>query len=143
MATVFQKEVIDANTGEVIKAVAFIPEAKDRGFVKVFKLFGKKVLEDLGALNGEAKLLIWFLAKTLELPVQSDLWIPVDYKEVAKELKISEVSVKRYTKKLIDLGYLEQFKNRHTTFRLNPDFIYKGVLTKYKEDTIKEVINNG
>ena len=143
MATVFQKEVIDANTGEVIKAVAFIPEAKDRGFVKVFKLFGKKVLEDLGALNGEAKLLIWFMAKTLELPVQSDLWVPIDYKEAAKELGTTERSIRKYIKTLKELGYLEQFKNRNTTFRLNPNFVYKGVLTKYKEDTIKEVINNG
>ena len=133
MVTVFQREVIDASTGEVIKAVAFIPEVKDKGFIKVFKLFGKKVLKDLATLNGEAKLLIWFMAKTLELPVQSDLWVPVDYKEIAKELGTTERSIRRHIKTLKELGYLEQFKNRNTTFRLNPDFVYKGVLTKYKE----------
>jgi len=141
MTTVFKKEVVDPNTGEIIEAVAFIPEHKDKEFAKIYKLFSKKLLEDLGTINGEAKLLFWLIAKTLNLPTQSDLWIPVDYKEVAKDLNMSVISIKRYFKKLLDLGYIEQFKPRNTTFRIKPDYLYKGILSKYKNDQLEILIN--
>jgi len=141
MATVFKKEVIDPETGEVIEAVAFIPEAKDKDFVKIYKLFSKRLLEDLGTINGEAKLLFWLIARTMELPVQSDLWIPVDYQEVARELKVSKRSVMSYFKKLLELGYIEQFRPRNATFRIKPDYLYKGILSKYKEDQMEILIN--
>jgi len=141
MAVVFKKEVVDPNTGEIIEAVAFIPEYKDKDFAKIYKLFSKKLLEDLGTINGEAKLLFWFIAKTLELPTQSDLWIPVDYKEVAKELGITDRAVRKYIKRLKELGYIEQFRPRNTTFRIKPDYLYKGVLSKYKNDQLEILIN--
>jgi len=141
MATVFKKEVIDPNTGEIIEAVAFIPEYKDKDFAKIYKLFSKKLLEDLGTINGEAKLLFWFIAKTLELPTQSDLWIPVKYDEVAKELNVSKRSVMSYFRKLLELGYIEQFSPRNTTFRIKPDYLYKGILSKYKNDQLEILIN--
>ena len=140
MTTVFKKEVIDPNTGEVIQAVAFIPEYKDKDFAKIYKLFSKRLLEDLGTINGEAKLLFWLIAKTLELPIQSDLWIPVDYKEVAEDIGVSVISVKRYFKKLLDLGYIEQFRPRNTTFRIKPEYLYKGVLSKYQNDQLEVLI---
>jgi len=141
MAVVFKKEVVDPNTGEIIQAVAFIPEYKDKDFAKIYKLFSKKLLEDLGTINGEAKLLFWLIAKTLELPTQSDLWIPVDYKEVAKELNVAVISVKKYFKRLLELGYIEQFRPRNTTFRIKPEYLYKGILSKYKNDQLEILIN--
>ena len=141
MATVFKKEVVDPNTGEIIGAVAFIPEHKDKDFAKIYKLFSKKLLEDLGTINGEAKLLFWLIAKTLELPTQSDLWIPVDYKEVAKELGITDRAVRKYIKRLKELGYIEQFRPRNTTFRIKPEYLYKGILSKYKNDQLEILIN--
>ncbi len=140
MAVVFRKEVIDPNTGEIIEAVAFIPEHRDKDFAKIYKLFSKKLLEDLGTINGEAKLLFWLIAKTLELPIQSDLWIPVDYNEVAKELNVSVVSIKRYFKRLLDLGYIEQYQKRQKIFRIKPDYLYKGILSKYQNDQIEALI---
>ena len=140
MAVVFRKEVIDPNTGEIIEAVAFIPEHRDKDFAKIYKLFSKKLLEDLGTINGEAKLLFWLIAKTLELPIQSDLWIPVDYNEVAKELNVSVVSIKRYFKSLLDLGYIEQYQKRQKIFRIKPDYLYKGILSKYQNDQIEALI---
>jgi len=130
---VLTKEVMDLETGEVLKAISIIPETKDKNFVKVFKLFSVKVLQDLGLMNGEAKLLMWLLAKTLELPVQSDMWIPLDYKEVAKDLGVSKRSVMNYIKKLLKLGYIEQYKRRHPTYRIKPEFVYKGILQKLKD----------
>jgi len=141
MAVVFKKEVIDPNTGEIIQAVAFIPEYKDKDFAKIYKLFSKKLLEDLGTINGEAKLLFWLIAKTLELPVQSDLWIPVNYEEIAKELNVSKRSVMSYFKKLLELGYIEQYQRRQKIFRIKPEYLYKGILSKYKNDQLEILIN--
>jgi len=132
MATFFKKPVIEIDTGRVIQTIAFIPDIKDEDFLKIFPLFGKKILQDLGLLHGEIRFLVWLIAKTIELPYQSDLWIPISYEDVAKDLGITVRSVKTYTKKLLELGYIEQFKRRHSTFRLKPDFFYKGNLKKYK-----------
>jgi len=129
-----KKVLFDLETASFVEAVAVIPEAKDREeFVKVYKLFSEKVLLDLSSLGYEAKVLLWLLAKTLEQPFQSEMWIPVSYGEVAKDIGLSEVSVKRYFKKLLELGYVEQFRRRQTIFRLRPEFVYKGVLVRYKE----------
>ena len=141
MAVVFKKEVVDPNTGEIIEAVAFIPEHKDKDFAKIYKLFSKKLLEDLGTINGEAKLLFWLIAKTLELPVQSDLWIPVNYEEIAKELNVSKRSVMSYFKKLLELGYIEQYQRRQKIFRIKPEYLYKGILSKYQNDQLEILIN--
>jgi len=132
----FKKEVIDPETGEYLEFIAFIPQPRDKNFTKVFRLFGEKVVEDLanGVLTGgEAKLLLWFLAKTTKLPIQADGWIPVSYEELAKEVQLNKDVVRKYIKKLMEKGYLEQFKNRHPTFRLKPDYVYRGVLAKLKE----------
>jgi predicted transcriptional regulator len=83
------------------------------------------------------------MAKTLDMPYQSDLWIPVDYNEVAKEIGISVVSVKRYFRNLLHLGYIEQFRPRNTTFRMKPEYLYKGILVKYQTDTVESLIKKG
>jgi len=132
---VFFKEVIDADTGEVIKAVAYIPDVVDKGFSKVYELFSKKLFEDLAnkvLSGGEAKILLWFLAETVKLPIQSDMWIPIKYEELAKEVQLNKDVVQKYVKQLVNKGYLEQFAKRHTTFRLKPEYVYKGVLVKYQ-----------
>lgn len=137
MPKFYKQELVNPKTGEVVKVIGFIPEFRDEDYAKIFELFSKKVLEDLDMLNGASSLLLWFIAQTTLLPYQSDLWIPVNYKELAKELGISEVSVKRHIKKLLDLGYIEQFSNRNTTFRIKPDYMFKGILTKYKNDEME------
>lgn len=133
----FKKEVIDASTGEVIEAVAFIPEVRDRNFVKLYKVFSEKILNDLCGLNGEAKLLCYLMAKTMDLPMQSDLWIPINYEVVANELGVSVRTLKGYFKRLKELGYIDQFKSRNTVFRIRPEFLYKGNLSKYRTDLSK------
>jgi len=129
-------DLVNPETGEVIEAIVYVPRDKDDQFVKVYKLLGSKVLEDLRSLSGEAKLLLWFIAKTLELPVQSDLWIPVTFREVAKDLGTSEVSVKRYFKRLVEKGYLEQYAPRKTVYRVKPEYLYRGSLTRYWEEKL-------
>ncbi len=42
---------MEIDTGKVIQVIAFIPDIKDKDFLKVFPLFGKKILQDLGLLQ--------------------------------------------------------------------------------------------
>lgn len=96
---------------------------QDCDFVKTFKLFFEKSLKDLSLLNpGEVKLLLWFWVKTMNLP-QGGLWIPVEYKAVAKELGVSLKSVERYFKRLEELGYIDQFSPGQTIFRIKPELV--------------------
>jgi len=132
----FKKEVLDPETGEYLEFIAFIPQPKDKNFTKVFRLFGDKVVEDLanGILTGgEAKLLLWFLAETTKLPVQSAGWIPVKYEELAKTTSLGVDTVRKYIKKLVEKGYLEQFQKGQKVFRLKPNYVYRGILAKLKE----------
>jgi len=132
----FKKKVIDAETGEYITAIAFIPEPKDKEFAKVFKLFGERLLEDLAnrqLTGGELKILAWFLAKTIELPIQSEMWIPVIYEKMAEEVRLNKDVVNRYVKRLVRKGYLEQLAPKRAVFRLKPEYVYKGYLVKLKE----------
>jgi len=141
MAKFYKQELIDARTGEVIYATAIIPDVKDNEeHAKIFRLFSEKVLEDLAGMKGEAKLLLWFIAETTKLPYQSDLWIPVSYKKLAEELGVNERTIYKQIKKLLDLGYIEQFAPRNTTFRIKPDYLYKGVLAKYKSDKMERLM---
>lgn len=136
----YKQDVILVETGEVIQAVAVIPEVKDKNFAKVFKLFSEKVLQDLGIVNGEAKLLLWFIAKTVDQEVQGDMWIILDYEKVAKEIGVSIATLYNYLSKLKKLGYIEQAKPRNSIYRLKPDFMYKGVLNQYYQEKISEII---
>ena len=140
MAIIKKEKVIKQETGEVLDAITFIPEVKDGMFVKVFELYSKKFMEDMGVINGEAKLFMWFVAKTINNNIQTDGWIIVDYKELAKEFNISDRTIKSYIKKLLQLKYIEQYQKRQKIFRINPDLVYKGKLWKYRKKEIEEHI---
>ena len=133
---VFKKELLDPATGEVITAIAYIPQPKDEEFCKVYRLWGDEIVKDLAnrvISGGEAKILLWFLAETTKLPPQSEMWIPVKYEELAEKVQLNKDVVQKYVKQLVKKGYLEQFSQRHTTFRLRPAYVYKGVLAKIQD----------
>lgn len=135
----FKKEMIDPTTGEVIDVIAIVPEARDKLFVKIFPLLGEKVIEEMKIVNGEMKLFLWFLAKTIENPIQSEMWIPIDRKKVSEEIGISIDSVNKCLKKLLDMKYIEQYKKRTSVYRICPELVYKGSLVKYQHKETEKV----
>ncbi len=135
-----KEELVNTETGEVVEAVTFIPEVQDKNFAKVFQTYSKKFLEDMGIINGESKLFMWFLAKTIENEFQGDGWIYISYKEIAKDFEVHIVTIKNYIKRLKKLGYIQQIEKNKTVFRINPDFVYKGYLWKHKKETIDKHI---
>lgn len=133
------RKVVDPNTGEVLSVIAIVPEVRDRGFAKVYELFSWRVLEDLKQLGGASGLLLMMVAKTTELGVNSDGWFFLEIDEMGELLGVSRATVFNYLKILKEKGYIEQKKSRQTVWRIVPDLVFKGNLTRYREKHSKQV----
>lgn len=128
------KDFVDPETGEVRKFLIIEPKVKDYDFIKIRKALTEATLKDLDYLNGAIKLLMWFLDKALEYKVfNRPAEIPVFIDRVAKELGLSEVTIKRYMKRLKDKGYIIQIRKRKTVYMLNPEYIWLGTARSYVE----------
>jgi predicted transcriptional regulator len=107
---------------------AFIPRSpKDKE--PYTKVYGEKVLEAIRRKKlkaSELEVFLWFIAKNSSPKGWNNEWITVDYEELAKDLNISVVTVKRAIKTLLKLKFIVQWKPRKTAFRLNPDYCFKG-----------------
>lgn len=125
-------ELVNPETGEIVRVVGIIPEERDNGYVKVFKLFTQKVINDLKAgIDGAINTLMWFINQIQDLPPDSDPIVIAEPEKIAQELGVTERTVRRHLKLLKDHGYLEQVRDRHHVYRVNPRMIFKGVLTRY------------
>ena len=107
---------------------AFIPRTpKDKEpYVKVY---GEKILELIKQKKlkaSELEVFLWFVGKNSNKDTWNNEWIPVDYKELAKELGFSEWTIKMAIKTLLKLKLIVQWKRRIPSFRLNPDYCFKG-----------------
>jgi len=128
------KDFVDPETGEVRKFLVIEPKVKDCDFIKIRKALTEATLKDLDYLNGAVKLLMWFLDKALEYKMfNKPAEIPVFINKVARELGLSEVTIKRYVKRLKDKGYIIQIQKRKTVYMLNPEFIWLGTAKGYLE----------
>lgn len=119
----------DGTIDREVPVIAWVPEAKDEGFVKLYTLFSRKVLSDLrGDLNGATELLIWFLAQVAERDITTDPRIIVDPESVCHDLACNRRTFNRHLAKLKKLGYLRQPKPRQMVFFLNQGYVWKGTL---------------
>jgi len=125
------KKLVDLQTGEVFRSICIIPEERDGGFVKVFKLFTEKVIKDLKAIGGAISTLMWFIDKIQDFPPNSDPVVVALPEEIARDLGICKRTVKRHLKILREHGYIEQVRKRHYVYRVNPRMVFKGVLRRY------------
>lgn len=130
--TVFRKEYIDPETAEIVNAIAIIPEAKgpDGDFTKVYRLCSMQVLQDLKTrgLNGAAITLWWFVHN---MQMNSEI-IFAHPKNVAADIGMSEVQVRKHFKLLLKYGYIDQLTPRQNIYRVNTHFIYRGTLKREK-----------
>ena len=58
----------------------------------------------------------------------------MDYDELAQELGVAKISIKRAIRKLVDANLLMQYKPREKLFRLNPRYVYKGGVVGKEQD---------
>lgn len=114
-----------------MKILAYIPRKIDRD--KYVKVYQDYILE--AVLRNELKktdlaVFMWFLSHN----DWGNDWIHVDYDELAQELGLAKISVKRAIRKLVDANLLIQYKPREKLFRLNPKYVYKGGVVGKERD---------
>lgn len=127
-----KQQGVDMDTGEVLNVVALVPQHKDWDVAQVCELFATQVLEQLGLINGEGRLLLWFLAKTVTQPTQGEGWVQLDRDEVTRTLGIGRSTLRRYLHRLRRLGYVESDpKSRGYLWRIRSDMVYRGSLKPY------------
>ena len=105
----------------------------DKDFIKIFKLFSEKCLEDFGVLNGELKLLLYMMSQLQNEPMNTDDWMHLETKVILKELNTTEPTYYKYLKSLKDLKYIEQKINRTPIWRINPNYAYRGDLVESRK----------
>ena len=107
---------------------AFIPRTpKDKEpYVKVYGERILNLIKNRKLKASELEVFLWFVGKNSGKDGWNNEWITVDYEELAEELKISVITVKRAIKTLLKLKLIVQWKPRKTAFRLNPDYCFKG-----------------
>lgn len=135
-------ERIDAGTGEIVRSsYAIIVDKKhsDNDFVKVFKCFTQKVLDDLEIESGKAKLLFWFIDQVQDLKVNQMPIIVASVNKISKDLGCANISVYKWLSLLIEKGYISKFKESdgkilQNTYRINPAFIIKGKLSEMEQE---------
>ena len=127
-----KKQLLDPETGEIIETIVFGEPywRADKGFIKIFTL-GLKELVDNDEIIGKAgRLLLWILAEKVN-------WNSYEFylteQEAIKTLKISKATYYRWLNALIKANILEKVATN--VFRLKPRLAIRGH-TKKAEITI-------
>ena len=109
-------------------------------YIKVYPLFFEIMLPVLSSDNGLSRLILYIMKKVLDLSNNSKNIIIADNDEFMKSLNISKPTLIRYIADLCALNIIERLKPRMPIYRINPNMIYKGTLTKYYKKYIEEHI---
>lgn len=135
-------EQIDVHTGEITRSGYTIMVDKIKGdvdFVKVFKCFTLRVIEDLGIENGKAKLLFWFIDQVQDMKINQEPVIHASVDMISNDLGCAVVSVRLWLSFLIERGYIKrQLKPNGkilcNSYIVNPEYIIKGKLMRDNEN---------
>ncbi len=114
-----------------IKVLAYIPRKVDRDkYVKVYQDYILEAVLKNQLKKTDLAVFMWFLSYN----DWGNDWIHVDYDELAQELGVAKISIKRAIRKLVDANLLMQYKPREKLFRLNPRYVYKGGVVGKEQD---------
>jgi len=107
---------------------AFIPRTpKDKE--PYTKVYGERILNLIKSRKlraSELEVFLWFVGKNSGKKGWNNEWIPVDYEKLAEELGYTSRTIKSAVKTLLKLKLIVQWKKRIPTFRLNPDYCFRG-----------------
>lgn len=127
-----KRDLVDPATGEVVQTITLLPRSEDREpYVKVFKLFASKVLEDLGTMNVECKILLWMLSQRALMRMQASGWTDCPQDLLGFHIGVTRVAVNKAMKRLKEKGYIEQRRPKSQTWRIKPDLCFRGSLSNY------------
>jgi len=132
---------IDQKTGEIIQDIETITighpgRPMDLNFVKVYPAFFSSFLQQLNIDDGKARLVLFLIFKAMEMRTDSDNVVIAKNDEIMKALKISKPTLLNYLKQLCKLNVIERLGPRMPVYRINPNMIYKGTLTKYYQQYV-------
>ena len=114
-----------------VKVLAYIPRKVDRDkYVKVYQDYILEAVLKNQLKKTDLAVFMWFLSSN----DWGNDWIHVDYEELAQELGVHKVTIKKSIKKLVDANLLIQYKPREKLFRLNPRYVYKGGVVEKDKD---------
>ena len=121
---------VDVETGEVLSAgmLVYVPQrAKLKGGWFMASQEGLAVLAKHDLSIREMRVLLYLMSK---LDFENFIYVP--QADVAKELQLDKGNVSKCVKKLIELGIIIKGPKvgRAATFRLSPDFGWKGRVKK-------------
>jgi hypothetical protein len=112
---------IDPTTGEV-KDILLIgnPEEFDKNFTKVFHAFTEALISDTEIAGKAIRLLFWIMNRLENGSIEFYMHIP----DVAKELKVSDRTVRGWRNTLVKKGIIRKIKPN--LYQLNPACVVKG-----------------
>jgi len=136
------EERVDNETGEIVRTGYAIIVDRPKGdinFVKVFKCFTQKVLDDLEIESGKAKLLFWFIDQVQEMRINQEPVIIATVEMISDDLGCAEISVRKWLAVLIEKGYVKRRltpkgKILHNMYIINPGFVIKGKLSDIEDN---------
>ena len=119
--TFVKKQTIDANTGELHEILLIgNPEEFDRNFTKIFHAFTEKLLEDEEVAGKAIRLLFWIMKELETGSIEFYMYTA----DVAEELKVTRMTIYRWTKTLERKGIIRKIKPN--LYQLNPACVVKG-----------------
>lgn len=136
------EERVDSKTGEIVRtgyAIIVDRPKGDKDFVKIFKCFTQKVLDDLEIESGKAKLLFWFIDQVQEMKINQEPVIIATVEMISNDLKCAEISIRKWLALLIEKGYIRRHltpngKILHNMYIINPGFVIKGKLSDMEDN---------
>jgi len=116
-----RQQAINPETGELTNILMLAaPKEVDKDFTKVFHAFTEALIQDTDIAGKAIRLLFWIM-KHLEMDrVEFYMYAP----DVAKELNVSERTIRNWRNTLIKKGIIRKIKPN--LYQINPACVFKG-----------------
>ena len=127
-------EQVDAETGEVLSGfVAVVQPKRKNGFQQGWVAMAQNAMLEMAraGLGDEAHRVFFVMASTTDF----ENWIQVSQAELAELIGMKRANFNRALKRLVDAGVILRGPKvgRSNTYRLNPEFGWKGSAKGHKQ----------
>jgi len=137
---------LDKNTGEILEGVIVYCPVKNNPYSKGWTMNSQEASRIFASdkdLKGQTHRVLWYLLSILDF----ENWVHINYKDAIETLDMNRQNISR----AISILESKEIILRGTkigssyTFRMNPDFIWKGKvknLEEYRKEKEKETLEN-
>ena len=121
-----------------VESLTLVTPEEQAAFCKVYQLFSAKVLEDIGDMKAEIKVLMWMLAQRGMMRTQASGYMECQQELLGATIKVGRPAVNKAMQVLKAKGYIEQLRPRSTVWRIKPELAFRGSLNTYWNVTPKK-----